>query len=149
MLYEHGALEKHCFYEASVNVPLIIACPALLPEGIACDYLSSLIDLYPILLEMVGIEAPAGIEGESLLKAIEGDGNTDKVVFSEFHGSLPERMIRTKDLKYVYNHKRTEQLYDVKKDPMEVNNLAGMEEYREVVDDLKRKVLEGWNIALE
>jgi arylsulfatase A-like enzyme len=149
MLYEHGALEKHCFYEASVHVPLIISCPALLPQGIQTDYLTALIDLMPTMLKLTGNPIPQGLEGESVVHGIFGESNPDKAVFSEFHQLFPCRMIKTEDWKYAYNHGHSEQLYDVKKDPLEVNNLAYVGEYAQIKESLKQRVLDGWNVALD
>lgn len=149
MLYEHGAIEKHCFYEASVKVPLLISCPAVLPEGTTCDYPAALVDLFPTLAELSGFAPPADTDGESLLGAIAGAGRSDKEIYSEFHMDHPDRMIRSGDWKYVYNHGRTNQLYHLKEDPEEVRNLAGSPEFAEVERKLRDKVLNGWQVTLE
>jgi len=150
-LFEHGLIQKHCFYEAAVAVPLMIACPGLLPADRECTSLASLIDLFPTLVELTGFEAPPTLEGRSLAAAARGeDASPDEAVFSEFYGfGMPMRMIRTREWKYVYAQDGTAMLFDTRSDPFETTNLAGDSGHEGVCRELKARVLSGWEFPRE
>jgi choline-sulfatase len=146
-LFEHGLLQKHCFYEGSVRVPLIVAGPGL-PQQQRRSQLASLIDLFPTLLDLNGLEQPAGLEGVSLGPAITRDAVVDRdAVFSEFYDGGPaERMIRTERWKYIHTEGDICQLYDLQSDPLERTNLIGDPQYAAVCRDLEARVLADWQI---
>ena len=66
MNMEHRQTLKNALYEASARVPLIVAGPGL-RQGVVCDDLVSLIDLFPTLMDIAGLEHPEGLDGVSLL----------------------------------------------------------------------------------
>jgi len=145
-LFEHGMVQKHCFYEAAVAVPLMITCPGIIPAGETREHIVSLVDLFPTWLDLTGIEHPGTLEGESLVSVIEGAAPTEgRTTFSEFYKwGMSERMIRTTEWKYVHTDGDVAQLYDVKKDPLERENLAGEKRYADVVKRLDARVHDGW-----
>ena len=145
-LFEHGMVQKHCFYEPAVAVPLVMTNRKLFPAGETHEHIVSLIDLFPTLLDLVGIEHPDTLEGTSLLDVIEGKASPEgRETFSEFYkwGS-PERMIRTPEWKYVHTDGDVPQLYDVKADPLERVNLSGEKAYADVCRQLSDRVHDGW-----
>ena len=146
MLFEHGDLQKHCFYEGAVAVPFVISAPGVIPEGAKFDAFTSLIDLLPTLLDLTGIPHPEALEGESLVSVLEGrDERKDGAVFSEFYSKgSPERMIRTAKWKYVHTHADIAQLYDVENDPLERKNLASDPACADVCKELDARVKDGW-----
>jgi iduronate 2-sulfatase len=150
-LFEHGLIQKHCFYEGAVAVPLIVANPELLPAGRECLSLASLIDLFPTLLELGGLDAPPTLEGRSLVAAARGGGaSPDEAVFSEFYGfGVPTRMIRTPEWKYIHAQDGAALLFDARNDPSETRNLAGEGGCEAVRRELKARVLSGWEFPRE
>ncbi len=147
-LFEHGMVQKHCFYESAVAVPLVMACPNVLPVGAEREHVVSLVDLFPTLGDLTGLEPPAGLEGESLLDVIDGRADTaERAAFSEFYSWGPaERMIRTEKWKYVHTDGEVDQLYDEANDPLERENLASDPAVAGVRDELRRRVLDGWEM---
>ncbi|TVQ22728.1 MAG: DUF4976 domain-containing protein [Spirochaetaceae bacterium] len=143
-LFDHGLTGKHCMYEASVGVPLIISYPAAFPQNTETDQLSSLLDLYPTLADLIGVPVPSKLDGQSLLPAVNGAPARDRMLYSEFHEAGPLRMIRTEKWKYIYTHQRSDQLYDVENDPDEMNNLAAEPAYGETVRELRTAALDDW-----
>lgn len=145
-LFEHGLLQKHCFYEPSVAVPLVISMPKILPENFSCDSLTSLIDLFPTCLDLAGISQPETLEGVSLLNMIMGNNRQEgRAVFSEFYSrGRPERMILTDNWKYIYSYDDIPQLYDVKNDLLERHNLIDDPKYEKICAELKARVLDDW-----
>ena len=105
-----------------------------------------LIDLFPTLVDLTGIEHPDTLDGESLLSVIEGKADpAGRETFSEFYKwGMSERMIRTPEWKYVHTEGDVAQLYDVKNDPRERVNLSGEKTYADVCRELSDRVHDGW-----
>lgn len=75
-LGDHGGLwAKLSAFERSTRVPLIIA-GAGVPQGRAVDVPVELIDVYPTLAQLSGLSAPAGLDGLSLVPAIQGQARS-------------------------------------------------------------------------
>jgi arylsulfatase len=69
----HGMFQKqNCFYDSVTRVPLLMAGPGLAAPP-RTNNLVSLLDLMPTVLDLVGIEAPAGVEGRSLAPMLRGE----------------------------------------------------------------------------
>ncbi len=145
LLFEHGMTQKHCFFDPAVRVPLVMAGPGL-PEGAVREHIVSLLDLFPTLTEMCGLENPEGLEGEPLGAVIDGSASAEgRAAFSEFYSfGYAERMIRTPEWKYIRSETYSPQLYNVEKDPLEVTNLAAGPEHVEICRELEQRVLAGW-----
>ena len=143
-LFDHGLCQKHCFYEPSVAVPLVMSCPGLLPESLRCDQPCTLIDLLPTLAELNGTAVPGEAEGISLVPAMRGRTDPDRPIFSEIHEWTSMRMVRTSQWKFIYAPGHPDQLYDVKNDLDEIENLAEDLACANVCRELKARILEGW-----
>jgi choline-sulfatase len=120
--------EPRNMYENSIKVPAIFSHPGTLPEGVVTEAMASAYDVYPTLLEYLGLPVPAdhNLPGESFLSVLHGDsavGRRSSVVIFDEYG--PVRMIRTRDWKYVYRHPDgPHELYDLANDLDERRNLA-------------------------
>jgi arylsulfatase A-like enzyme len=154
MLFDHGIRGKHNMYEASVAVPLILKYKDIFKPGTAVDDPVGLIDVFPTLTELCGIERPASLEGVPLQSVIAGEAESVPV-FSEFHERgymgwpdryAPVRMAVTERFKYVYTHGVIDQLFDRINDPGETVNLATDPAYDEVRAHLKLQTLESWEL---
>ena len=148
LLFEHGMLQKHCFYEPAVAVPLILANRGLFPAGAAREHIVGLIDLFPTLCDLTGVDRPAGLEGQSILDVVEGRADpAGRQTFAEFYSwGAAARMIRTPRWKYVHTRNDVPQLYDVKNDPLERANLAGDPSHGDLCRRLRQRVLAGWEM---
>jgi arylsulfatase A-like enzyme len=122
---QHGLMGKQNLYDHSARIPLILRGPGI-PKGKRSEALCQLFDLYPTLAAMAGLQSPAGVDGKDLGPVLRGE-QTD-VRTATFHSYKDvQRAVRTHDAKlieYLVNGKRTTQLFDLKKDPWEINNLA-------------------------
>ncbi|MEQ8548684.1 MAG: sulfatase-like hydrolase/transferase [Cyclobacteriaceae bacterium] len=154
-LFEHGLRGKHCMYEEAVNIPFIISYPKMFKQGIRTESLVSLIDVYPTLCELAGVEIPATVQGVSLMKLLkEGKELKDRSVFSEFRGAdytllpkeknVPSRMLRTGDYKFVYTHGIVHQLFNLRDDPNELVNLAMDKQYEKETKDFYFLTMAEW-----
>jgi arylsulfatase A-like enzyme len=123
MLGDHGLLFKGAYmYDEVLRVPLIIRALDGMRAGSRTSNLVEEVDVLPTLLEMLGVPAPAGIQGRSLLS-----GPAKSAVFAEFPNI---KMIRTRDWKLVhYPHASFGELYDLQADPHELNNLFADTKY--------------------
>jgi arylsulfatase A-like enzyme len=122
----HGLLGKQNLYEHSVHVPLIMSGPGI-PENESRDALCYLSDIFPTLCGLTGLTVPETVEGSSLLPVIEGETESVRgsvfCAYKNFQRSV--RTDRWKMIAYNVNGDNRVQLFDLKNDPWEMNNLAG------------------------
>jgi arylsulfatase K len=135
---EHGQFYKMSMYEPSVRVPVIASGPGV-HSGTVVDDLVSLVDIYPTLMDIAGVEHPPALDGRSWCPLLAGGGDPDRSdwVLSEFHGStLPTGtfMLRKDAWKYVAYVGYPPQLFNLDKDPDEVVDLAA--DHPEIVDNM-------------
>jgi arylsulfatase A-like enzyme len=154
-LFEHGLRGKHCMYDDAVNVPFIVSYPKQFKQNIKLNSLISLIDVYPTLCEIAGVEIPAYVQGTSLLNLLQtGEEIANRPIFSEFRGAdyfllpgqklVPSRMLREDQYKFIYTHGIIHQLYDLDNDPEELENLAVDPAQQERLNNLYFKTLAEW-----
>lgn len=147
-LFDHDIVGKRNFYEGSANIPLIFAGePMLKYKGEDCTKLACLKDVMPTLLDLCDIEIPETVEGVALFGESE-----NKSLYGEIsEGRLAVRMIRDKDYKFIYYpNGNLKQLFDMKKDRLEKNNLADEAEYADVVARMEQMLIaELYNDDLE
>ena len=127
MNMEHRQTLKNAMYEASARVPLIVAGPGL-QQDVISDELVSLIDLFPTLMDMSGLDHPEGLDGVSLLPLCRGDASgRPNYVFSEYHSNFSNTgiaMWRQGPWKYVRYAGYPPQLFNLEDDPEELHNLV-------------------------
>jgi len=134
---QHGLLGKQNLYDHSVRVPMILAGP-MVPPGKSNDALVCLYDLFPTSCELAGLESHADVEARSLAPLIAGQSARvrDVVLLAYRHF---QRGIRTRDWKLItYNvaGRQHTQLFNVSRDPWEMNNLAEAPGYQDKVKEL-------------
>lgn len=143
--FEHGLLYKQCAYDGSCAVPLIMKSPGA-PAGQRVKTPVSLIDLYPTLLDLYGLEKEENKPGESWLPWVRGNADAPHApVFAEYHGNFFRNdwyMLLDGRWKYVYYINGRPQLFDLEKDPREMNDLAGDPEYAEMLARFEKALRE-------
>ena len=108
-------------YEENVHVPLIIVAPGLTDREPMrrAPQIASLIDVAPTALALLGIAAPAGWQGRSLLEPIAGAAR-----FHTDHGSW-QTGLRHDRWKYILDRDRgSGRLFDLRADPGELTDVA-------------------------
>src|SRR5690606_31051458 len=70
MLGDHGLMGKGGFYDQSQHVPLIVRVPGVPPSRV--DAFTESVDLFPTLLELMGVEPTHVPDGRSLLPLMRG-----------------------------------------------------------------------------
>jgi len=139
-LCEHDFWMKVGLMDESSRVPLIIKVPGKKPA--VCDSFTELIDLYPTLSELCGLEVPARLQGKSLAKTL--DDPSISVRDTAFCVNNNSFLLRTDKWAYIQHGKNGEkglQLYDMTKDPKQYTNLAENPEYGKVVADFKKQLI--------
>jgi len=122
-LGSHGLLGKQSIYEHSMGCPLVFAGPGI-PKNGSTKAFSYLLDIFPTVCGLTGLKAPSGVEGKDLRPIWEGraDGVRDSVFLSF---SKIQRSVRDERWKLIrYPQINHTQLFDLKNDPDELNNLA-------------------------
>jgi choline-sulfatase len=143
MLGEHGLWQKFMFYEPSVGVPLIMRVPGLTGADKRSKTPVSQVQVLPTLLELCKVGVPSGLDGESLVQDLAEPGRTrDTTVFSEYNlaNNRAKYMIRRGDFKYNHYKSDTPELYDLRRDPSEMHNLANAAEHRGKMDEMKAQL---------
>jgi iduronate 2-sulfatase len=159
-LGEHGLWQKQSLFEESTRVPLIVAGPGVAKPGVA-ESPVGLIDLYPTLTEMCGVEAPKNLQGQSLtamlkdttvkgrgwaLTQVVRGGNFNRMGASPAVGDKGKRFFgytfRTPRWRYTEwdEGKQGRELYDHDSDPKELTNLADKPEHAQTVADLSKQM---------
>lgn len=124
-------------YESTLNVPLIFRLPGVLPAGSVRDERVRIIDVPATILDLAGAPAIDGAQGVSLAPVMSGSRpDPDLAAYGEAlkgqlqFGLAPLRSLTTRDWKYVLAPEP--ELYDLKSDPGERNNLIGAHAQREL-----------------
>ncbi len=107
---------KGTSYEGGVRVPCIVRWPGVIMEGLISNSLSSTIDLYPTLADLVGIKLPAQkIDGISLMPILKGDLATQpRKEFYYYYRTNSLEAVRIEDWKLVLPHPgRTYENFDM------------------------------------
>lgn len=156
MVGEHGMWHKRTCREWSSRVPLLMAGPGVVRGKRVAENVS-LVDLYPTLVELVGLQMPdidfvRHLEGRSLVPFLRGEQPADwpnrVIVENNGEGVIkPVRALVKDQFKFVYVHERPDQLFDLAKDPDEWQNVVGDPAYKEVASQLRAELLEDWDPA--
>lgn len=145
-LGERQLAGKWLLYDNSVRVPLIIYDPRISKHHDS-DALALNIDVPATILDLAGFEQPKTWQGKSLMPIATGKAKNferDTVLIEhiwEFENIPPSEGLRTKGWKYFryVNDKSFEELYDLKKDPREINNLAKNPKYAKELKAFRSK----------
>jgi len=157
---EKDYLFKNALWEESTRVPLVIRAPGVGAAGGVAEHPASLIDLYPTLVDLCGLEGDtrknargAKLDGHSL-RPLLSDPNggkwtgPDAALTVVFAGGAtkgdPARQhwsVRTKRWRYILYNSGAEELYDHDADPYEWTNLADDARYAEAKAGLRGTLL--------
>jgi len=100
-------------------------------EGGRCLRVTSLVDIFPTLLELCGLSAKPGLDGHSLVPLLrDPEAPWDHPAITTYDFS--EFSVRTEDWRYTRYIDDSEELYDHRSDPEEWTNLAARPEYQEI-----------------
>jgi choline-sulfatase len=140
-LGEHSFWMKVSVKEETARVPLIIKVPGKKPA--ICNSFAELIDLYPTIAELAGLQVSEHLQGKSLVKTLDDPAaEVRDMVFTVTQGGNTF-LLRTKKWAYIqYNEDASLgiELFDMEKDPKQYTNLANNPEYAGIVSDFQHKL---------
>jgi len=169
MLGEHDYIDKRWTYEESLRMPFIIRHPRSLPAGKVVDDIINNVDFTPTLLDLAGVPGdamPGQFQGRSFLPNLKGNTPADWKTASYYrywmhmaHHDNPAHFgIRSKTHKLIFFYGRRLnpdwywkpenaaptrphwELYDLRQDPHEMNNLYGQPAAANVTERLKKRL---------
>jgi arylsulfatase A-like enzyme len=128
-LGDHGLFGKQNLYEfGGMHVPLVIAGPGIIKGK--SDALVYLMDLFPTVAEFAGATIPFGVEGKSIVPILTGKKTKVRDLLYTAYRDC-QRSIRDNRWKLIrYPLVDRTQLFDLKTDPHELNNLAEEQKYK-------------------
>lgn len=163
MLGEHDYIDKRWMYEPSLQVPFIVRYPGVVKPGSVNNDLVNNTDFAPTLLEIAGIDVPDTVQGASVMPLLQGETPIDWRQSSYYrywmhmahHDNPAHYGIRTRDFKLIFfyglpldasgAHENTTtpgwELYDLRNDIHEQNNVYDDPVYAGIRDQLKRELL--------
>ena len=150
-LGEHGWFDKRFMYEESFRTPLLMKYPKEIKAGTKVNQLIQNLDFAPTFLDYAGVEIPKGIQGESFKDIVNGktDQWRDAIYYSyyEFPGEHHVKRhygIRTDRYKLIHFYYDIDEweLYDLEKDPSEMNNVYTNPAYDSIKKEMHQKLKE-------
>ena len=118
---------KRMLYEGGTRAPLIVRWPGKIQPGTTSDLLTALVDFLPTAAELSGLPAPKGIDGHSIVPTLLGKGQPTRheSLYFEIYEPYFQQAVRMGDWKgYRLGTKAPLELYDLKADPVEKQNIA-------------------------
>lgn len=151
-LGEHGWFDKRFIYDESFKIPLLVRWPKVIAAGSRSEELVQNLDFAPTFLEATGIDIPADMQGESLLPLFKGENDQwDRdAVYYHYYEYPAVHMVKrhygivTTEYKLAHFYYDVDEweLYDRKKDPMEMNNVFDDPAYADIRQELEQRLLE-------
>ena len=148
-LGEHGWFDKRFMYEESHRTPLMVRWPGKIEPGSRCDALTLNLDFAETMLDAAGVAVPDDMQGESLVPLLAGEKPADwresvYYRYYEFPGAHSVRRhygVRTDRYKLIYFNRIDEwELYDLEKDPQEMESVCDDPAYADIVAELKTEL---------
>jgi arylsulfatase A-like enzyme len=140
-LGDHFIWGKVTLFDIGAKVPFIVRAPGLSKSGANSEAMVELIDIYPTLADLAGLEAPIHLQGTSLLPLL---GNPERLGKKKYAYSVVTR--GPKNLGYALRNQNWrygkwpdgEELYNLRNDPHEKKNLAQKEHLKERLDVFRK-----------
>jgi len=147
---DHGLWGKGIFhYDSTIRVPVIVSCPSIINPDNRSDALISLIDLFPTLSSLAGVnlEEKHNVQGidQSAICLGKKDSLRDACLIEDRGnpGRCDVKTIITSQYRFSYwSYRNWGEIYDLKNDPNEVENLWDRKETAEIQKSLYEKMLE-------
>jgi len=157
MMGDHLLYRKTFPYEGSVNVPMIVRWPASLDlkakRGQVREELAELRDVFPTFLDAAALPRPASVEGMSLLDVLRG--KPGRKVLDLEHASCyapKDGWVALTDKRYKYiwfEHTGQQQLFDLSRDPKELDDLAAKPDAAKLVKEWRQKMVKHLSVRGE
>lgn len=164
MLGEHDCIDKRWMYEESLRMPFIVRYPQSVPAGTRVDAIINNVDFAPTLLDLAGVAAPAFMQGRSFRAMLQGwpaPADWPQETYYRYwmhmthHDNPAHYGVRTRDFKLIFFYGLPLdapgalatptpphwELYDLRSDPEEMNNVYAEPAYGATVRQLKEQLV--------
>jgi choline-sulfatase len=157
-LGDHGWFDKRLMFDESLQMPMLIRWPSVIPAGGTCDAMVTNVDFAATFLEMAGLDAASALptsQGRSFLPVLRGDEVPDwpDAVYYRYwehddpnHHAPAHYGVRTREFKLIHYYgaglgvpgssdrlfESEWELYDLRTDPQELVNVADDPSYTEI-----------------
>ena len=145
-LGDHGWFDKRFMYEESLRMPFLVRYPKEIKPGSVTDELCVNVDFAPTFLDYAGRDAPKDMDGVSFRSVLAGKTPSDwrpsmyyhYYEYPAVHMVKRHYGVRTKQHKLIHFYHDIDawELYDLKADPDELNNVYGQAKYADVQAEL-------------
>jgi arylsulfatase A-like enzyme len=148
-LGDHGWFDKRWMYEESLRMPLIVRWPGITSPGSRNSHIVQNIDFAGMFLDMARLPIPGDIQGLSLMPLLRGEDPGDwreyayyhYYAFPDWHMVKPHYGIRSDRYKLIHYYTIDEwELFDLGKDPDEMNSVYSHPDYHDLVSFLKTEL---------
>ncbi len=148
-LGDHGLFDKRFMYEESIRMPFLVRWPDGIKPRTRTDAMALNIDFAPTFLEAAGLPPAPGMQGRSLLPVLRGAPPADwrtSMYYRYYHdpGDHNTRAhygVRTRTHKLIHFWKKDQwELFDLVRDPRELDNLYGRPGQEALTDRLKTEL---------
>jgi arylsulfatase A-like enzyme len=165
MMGAHRMVAKGVMYEEAVRIPFLLKDPRMNAAQRIIRERVSQVDIVPTLLDLMDHEVPGYLEGKSMVPALMADEFPAEDIFIEWNSHMDYRVrnwaekdpgeadslqwaanpsIRTviskEGWKLSLSNRDKSQLFDLNKDPSEIENLFYQEEYKQTINELAGKI---------
>jgi arylsulfatase A-like enzyme len=146
MLGAHGIYQKMVMFERLINIPMVMRVPGLDPGR--REHLTSQTDLAPTILDLLAMPPLERAQGRSMAPILrDPQAEWRESTFAEYNGwmsgGFKMRAVMEDRYKYVYHHEDDDELYDLRRDPDELNNLIAQPRSLELIDEMRSRLV-GW-----
>jgi len=153
-LGDHRLIGKACPYDICLHIPFVISYPDKISASRIDPNLVLTIDLAPTLMQLAGITAPSTIDGQSFASLLTNPNEAwrDGFLIEQYEDDGEEHSMtslvpayvgfRTKEWKYIEYETGERELYNLINDPFEMNNLAMLKEYEQIMNQLAKRIHE-------
>jgi arylsulfatase A-like enzyme len=144
-LREHGLWCKHCNFETSLHIPLIVKAPGVKPAK--TEAITESVDIYPSLCDLAGLSKPAHLEGKSFVPVLEQEKKQVKnhVICKWYNGiTLVKNQYFYTEWIDEEGNRQARMLYDHEDDPNETVDISRYPENEERVKSLSEELRNYW-----
>tara|TARA_B100001175_G_C19488668_1_gene631348 strand:+ start:461 stop:1975 length:1515 start_codon:yes stop_codon:yes gene_type:complete len=139
-LSEHGHWQKQTLFENATRIPLIFSGPGI-ESGKRTNSPVEMIDIYPTLMELTGIETPDHVVGKSLSPIFKNNSaSVRSSALTQWKNGYSIKTERYRITKWGENGELGYELYDHNNDKEELINLANNPNYSTILDSLKKAI---------
>jgi len=134
---EHGHWQKTTLFENAARVPLVVAGPGVEAAGCSTKTPAEMVDFYPTLAELCGLDVPKHLSGVSLVPVLVDPSAAPRgSALTQYASGYSIRTRRYRYTEWDEEGNTTFELYDHETDPDEMINLARRPEQAEVIGQM-------------